>query len=165
MAKIKLTDPHTGILFSSYTVNGEALDGPEGSSIWMVSHFLRLADEDFAHDQYRRARRELGRHAAGFAWSREWPTSWRGAVDIDSGPVIPVLEISPGASGMAFIAASSFGDDDYLKALATTLDFSGFPTRNAGRLKYSASNQVGDAALLYASVLGPMWKVVEGGEP
>jgi hypothetical protein len=26
------------------------------------------------------------------------------------------------------------------------------------QLKYCASNQVGDAALLYASVLGPLWE-------
>ncbi len=161
-AKQKLTDPQTGILISSYTVDGRALDGPEGSSIWMVSHFLKLVDEDFAKDQYRRAREQLGRRAAGFAWSREWPASWTGAMDIDSGPVIPVLGISPGASGMAFIAASSFGDVDYLSALAATLDFSAFPSRKAGQLKYCASNQVGDAALLYASVLGPMWETVKG---
>ena len=163
MAKEKLTDPQTGILFSSYTLDGEALDGPEGSSIWMVSHFLRLADEGFAKDQYRRAREKLGRQAMGFAWSREWPASWKGAVDVDSGPIIPVLEISPGASGMAFIGASSFGDDGYLSALAATLDFSGFPSRRAGKLKYCASNQVGDAALLYAAVLGPMWEIIKAG--
>jgi len=162
MAKVKLTDPQTGILISSYTVDGKALDGPEGSSIWMVSHFLRLVDEGFAKDQYHRARKELGRKAAGFAWSREWPVSWKGQMDIDSGPVIPVLEISSGASGMAFIAASSFGDDDYLSGLAATLDFSAFPSRKEGRLKYCASNQVGDAALLYATVLGPLWDKVEG---
>ena len=163
MAKDKLTDPQTGILFSSYTVDGEAMDGPEGSSIWMVSHFLRLADETFAKDQYRRAREQLGRQAMGFAWSREWPATWKGAMDVDSGPVVPFLEISPGASGMAFIGASSFGDDGYLSGLAATLDFSAFPSRKEGRLKYCASNQVGDAALLYASVLGPMWDLVKRG--
>jgi hypothetical protein len=161
-AKQKLTDPHTGILISSYTVDGDALDGPEGSSIWMVAHCLRLLDEDLARDQYRRARKELGRSLAGFAWSREWPPSWRGQEDVDSGPVIPLLDVSAGASGMAFIGASSFGDDAWLSSLATTLDFSAFPTRKAGRLKYCASNQVGDAALLYASVLGPLWEKVEG---
>jgi hypothetical protein len=162
MAKKRLTDPNTGILISSFTVNGEALDGPEGSSIWMIAHCLRLLDEDFARDQYQRARKELGRGLAGFAWSREWPASWVGTMDIDSGPVIPVLNISPGASGMAFIGAGSFGDDKYLSALAATLDFSAFPSRQEGRLKYCASNQVGDAALLYATVLGPLWKKVEG---
>jgi len=165
MAKRKLTDPTTGMLVSSFTVDGESLEGPEGSSIWMVAHFLRLADETFAQDQYQRAKTQLSREMAGFAWSREWPQSWRGGVNVDSGPVIPVFDISPGASGMAFIGAGSFGDDDYLTALAATLDFSGFPSRRAGRLKYCASNQVGDAALLYAAVLGPLWDRIEKAKP
>ena len=156
-------DPKTGILISSYTANGQALDGPEGSSIWMVAHCLRVLDEDFARDQYQRARKELGRQMAGFAWSKEWPASWRGAMDIDSGPVIPVFDISAGASGMAFIGASSFGDTAYLASLAATLDFSAFPSLKEGRLKYCASNQVGDAALLYATVLGPMWEKIKQG--
>jgi uncharacterized protein YjaG (DUF416 family) len=33
-----------------------------------------------------------------------------------------------------------------------------FPSRKNGQLKYCASNQVGDAALLYARVLGPLWE-------
>ncbi len=166
MAKQKLTDPKTGLLVSSFTVDGQAMDGPEGSSIWLVTHCLRLVDEDFARDQYLRAKKELARNLTGFAWSREWPGSWRGQMDIDSGPVIPVLEISAGASGMAFIGASSFGDAKYLSALAATPDFSAFPTLKQGRLKYCASNQVGDAALLYAAVLGPIWdKVQTKGRP
>jgi Linalool dehydratase/isomerase len=160
-AKRNLTDRTTGLLVSSFTLNGESLEGPEGSSIWMVVHFLRVADEDFAHDQYARAKKELSRNLAGFAWSGEWPDSWRGGVNIDSGPVIPVLDISAGASGMAFIGAASFGDDEYLTGLAATLDFSGFPSHHAGQLKYCASNQVGDAALLYATVLGPLWDRIE----
>lgn len=162
LAKQKLVDPVTGILISSYTVDGAPLDGPEGSSIWMVTHCLRLLDDGFARDQYERARKELRRELAGFAWSREWPVSWKGQMDIDSGPVIPVFEISAGASGMAFIGASAFGDNKYLAALTTTLDFSGFPSVKDGRLKYCASNQVGDAALLYAAVLGPLWEKVRG---
>jgi hypothetical protein len=163
VAKEKLVDPKTGILISSYTANGQALDGPEGSSIWMIAHCLRVLDEEFARDQYQRARKELGRQMAGFAWSKEWPASWRGAMDIDSGPVIPVFDISAGASGMAFIGASSFGDTGYLASLAATLDFSAFPSLKEGRLKYCASNQVGDAALLYATVLGPMWEKIKRG--
>ena len=164
-ARKNLTDPATGMLVSSFTLKGESLEGPEGSSIWMVAHFLRLADEDFARDQYQRAKKELSRKMMGFAWSGEWPESWRGVANIDSGPVIPVLDISAGASGMAFIGAGSFGDDDYLTGLAATLDFSGFPSRHAGRLKYCASNQVGDAALLYAAVLGPLWDRIEKAKP
>ena len=62
---------------------------------------------------------------------------------------------------MAFIGACAFHDDTFLKPLAATLDFAGFPSRTHGRLKYCASNQVGDAALLYATTLGPLWQKVE----
>ena len=64
---------------------------------------------------------------------------------------------------MAFIGASAFGDEQFLSSLAATLDFAGFPTCKGGRLKYCASNQVGDAALLYAATLGPVWQKVKLG--
>ena len=162
-ARAKLLHPETGLLVSSFTTDGAHLDGPEGSSIWMTAHALRLIDEDFARDQYRRARKELGRELMGFAWSREWPKSWKNPMDVDSGMVIPVLEVSAGGSGLAFVGASSFGDADYLDKLQTTLDFAAFPMRRAGHVQYCASNQVGDAVLLYASVLGPVWEKVQTG--
>jgi hypothetical protein len=59
---------------------------------------------------------------------------------------------------MAFVAASSFQDWNFLRALATTLDMAAFPLRKEGQLKYCASNQVGDAAILYAAVQGPLWE-------
>jgi hypothetical protein len=162
-ARAKLLHPETGLLVSSFTTDGTHLDGPEGSSIWMTAHALRLIDDEFARDQYRRARKELGRELMGFAWSREWPASWRNGMDVDSGMVIPVLEVSAGGSGLAFVGASSFGDADYLGKLQTTLEFAAFPVRRAGRVQYCASNQVGDAVLLYANVLGPIWEKVQAG--
>jgi len=68
-AKQNLLHRETGLLVSSFMTDGLHLDGPEGSSIWMAAHCLRLVDEDFARDQYQRARRELGRDLCGFAWS------------------------------------------------------------------------------------------------
>ena len=62
---------------------------------------------------------------------------------------------------MAFIGASAFADKPFLVSLAATLDFSAFPSRKKGALKYCASNQVGDAALLYAATLGPLWHKVQ----
>jgi len=161
MAKQKLLHRESGLLVSSFTLRGDPLDGPEGSTIWMAAHCLQLIDEDFARDQYQRARKELGRTVCGFSYAREWPKSWNGPMDIDSGPIVPVLQISAGASGMAFTGACAFGDDAFLSSLAATLDFSAFPSRRDGRLKYCASNQVGDAALLYAAVLGPLWETVK----
>jgi hypothetical protein len=158
MAKEHLVDKKTGLLLSSYQINGEPLYGPEGSTIWMVAHCLQAVDEPFARDQYERARKELGRITLGFGYGLEWPASWQGPMDVDSGMVVPGLGVSAGSSGMAFIAASSFHDWHFLQALVATLDMAAFPSRQNGRLKYCASNQVGDAALLYASVLGPLWE-------
>ena len=163
MAKKKLVHPESGLLISSFTTDAQFFDGPEGSTIWMVAHCLQLLDEDFARDQYERARHELGAVTLGFGYAHEWPKSWDGPADIDSGPVIPVFNISAGSSGMAFIGASAFGDEKFLSSLAATLDFAGFPSRQGGRLKYCASNQVGDAALLYAATLGPLWQKVKAG--
>jgi len=157
-AKETLIHKPTGLLVSSYMIDGSPLDGPEGSTIWMVAHCLQVVDEVFARDQYQRARKELGRITAGFGYGVEWPAAWQGPRDIDSGAVIPVFEVSAGSSGMAFIAASSFHDWEFLRALATTVDMAGFPSRSHGQLKYCASNQVGDAAILYATVLGPLWE-------
>ncbi len=161
IAKEKLLHRQSSLLVSSFNLDGAPLDGPEGSTIWMVAHCLQLLDEDFARDQYERARRELGRTLCGFSFAREWPASWRSPMDIDSGPVIPVLGASAGASGMAFIGAAAFHDDSFLRSLAASLEFAAFPSCQDGRLKYCASNQVGDAALLYATVLGPIWEKVK----
>jgi len=162
-ARRRFTDPRTGLLVSSFSTAGDIGDGPEGSSIWGALHFLRLVDEDFARAQYALARRELAHGLGGFAWSREWPRSaavHEAALDVDSGMIIPGLDISAGGSGLAFIGASSFGDADYLGRLHATLDFAAFPLREHGGLRYCASNLVGDAVLLYAGVLGPIWNKV-----
>ncbi len=159
-ARGRLIDPTTGLLFSSFTLDGQANDGPEGSSIWFACHCLKLVDEPFAEDQYRRAKVELARGGLGFAWAREWPKTWVSPMDVDSGPVIPFVGASAGSSGTAFVAASSFEDEAYWKGLLTSLDFAGFPIRDGDALRYAASNQVGDAVLLYSMVLGPVWKKV-----
>lgn len=164
MASRKLVHRETGILISSFTYDGIMLDGPEGSSIWWSAHCLLLIDPALARQQYDLARRELSADILGFGYAREWPRSWQGKHDIDSGPVVPVVEASAGSSGLAFVAAGAFNDDKYLSRLLTTLNFAAFPTRRHGSVRYCASNQVGDAAMLYALVQGPLWhKVMQKG--
>jgi hypothetical protein len=75
LAKDKLVHKETGLLVSSYQTDGTTMDGPEGSTIWMVVHCLQVVDEGFARDQYLRARKELGRIALGFGYGVEWPAS------------------------------------------------------------------------------------------
>ncbi|MBK8267869.1 MAG: hypothetical protein IPK83_06015 [Planctomycetes bacterium] len=132
----------------------------------MVAHALQLVDENLARDQYRRAHNELSRSLLGFGYTSEWPRSWVGPSDVDSGPQIPILEISAGSSGMSMIAASAFDDTTYLSELMTTLDFAAFPKEESGGLRYCASNELGDAVVLYSTVLGPLWeRVKSGGRP
>jgi hypothetical protein len=161
-AQARLVHPQTGLLVSSYTLAGNHMDGPEGSSLWMAAHCLQVVDEAFAADQYARARKELGRSVLGFGYAREWPVSWVGPKDIDSGPVIPVLEISPGSSGLAILGAAAFRDGDFLRSLLATLDFAAFPVREGGGLRYAAANAVGDAVVFYATVQGPLWERIRG---
>jgi hypothetical protein len=153
-----LVDPTSGLLVSSFSPLGKVHDGPEGSSLWMTLHCLSLVDEPFAREQYRLARSALGASLLGFGWAREWPRNQRGDMDIDSGPVVPLLDVSAGSSGLAFVGAAAFGDTDYLRRLATTLELAAFPVDDSLGRKYAASNQVGDAVLLYALTLGPAWE-------
>jgi hypothetical protein len=160
-AREKLTHPQTGLLVSSFSYDGHPADGPEGSSIWMVSHCLKLVDEELARDQYTRARRELAGRFLGFGYAREWPASWRGRQDVDSGPLVPLLEASASSSGLALLAACSFGDGEFARELLGSLNFAGLPSESGGQLKFCASNQVGDAVVLYALVQGPLWRLVK----
>ena len=112
-------------------------------------------DEPFAREQYKLARKQLGHDLLGFGWAREWPAGAKEQVDVDSGPIVPWLEVSAGSSGLAFVGAASFGDSAWNRELHTTLNFAGFPTRDESGLRFAASNQVGDAVVLYALSLGP----------
>jgi hypothetical protein len=160
--KAKLVHKESGLLVSSFTYDGRPKDGPEGSSIWMVAHCLKVVDPEFAAEQYRLARGQIGKEVLGFGYAREWPPSWEGTPDVDSGPIVPVLNASAGSSGLAILGAASFDDDAYLRELLTTLRFAGFPTSRGGELRFAASNQVGDAVLLYAMVQGPLWERAMG---
>lgn len=159
-ASRNLVDSKTGILVSSYTYDGRTLDGPEGSSIWMSAQNLLLVDPAFAHDQYDRARRELGATFLGFGWAREWPRDGVARPDVDSGPIVPILGASAGSSGLALLGASAFGDAPFQDALFASLELAAFPDARAPHGRYLASNAVGDAVLLYALSFGPLWERV-----
>ena len=157
-ARARLIDPRTGLLVSSYTQQGELLDGPEGSSIWLSAHMLSLIDPDFSRDQYERAKREIVHSAFGFAWASEWPAAWRGPSDVDSGPILPLIDASAGASGMALIGARAFGDEALYASLTSSLELGAFPIEEHGRLRYAAGGPIGDTVILYSAVAGPVWR-------
>jgi hypothetical protein len=157
-AREHLVDDETGLLVSSFTHDGRALDGPEGTSIFMAAHDLLLVDADLARDQWARAKRELAGSTLGYGWAREWPASWESPADVDSGPIVPLFEASTGASGLAILGASAFGDRAYLAELLTSLALFAWPIEDETGLRYGASNAVGDAVFLYALTYGPLWE-------
>jgi hypothetical protein len=155
-ARQHLVDPKTGLLVSSFTFDGQVKDGPEGSTLWLVSAFLQKLDPEFARDQWQRARRELARSFLGFAWAREWPDAWRNADDIDSGPTVPFVGANAGSSGLLVVAARAFGDEGLLRGLLASLELAGFPEHQEGCLRYAAGNDLADAVVLYALSGGPL---------
>ena len=157
-AREHLIDRRTGLLVSSFTYEGVVRDGPEGSSLWLSTHMLQVVDPAFAREQYLRARSELVGQALGFAWAGEWPASTPQAVDIDSGPTIPLVNANAGSSGLALVGAAAFDDEPLLEALVTSLRFAAFPVTDGTGLRFAAGNQLADAVLLYALVEGPLWE-------
>jgi hypothetical protein len=158
-AKSRLLDERTGVLVSSFTRDGRVIDGAEGSSIWMSATNLLLVDEAFAKDQYARARHALGATALGLGWARERPSGEPARADVDSGPIVPVLDASAGSSGFAVLGATAFGDDAYRDALLRSLELAGVPRDDASGRRYLASNRVGDAVLFDALSFGPLWRL------
>lgn len=157
VAKAKLTDRETGMLVSDYNLDGKFRDGPEGSSIWLAATMLKVVDEPYAKKQYELAKKHLAHSIARFGLAREWPRGAGGKMDIDSGIQIPLVEASPSSSGFALVAAATFSDRELLTRLLASLDYAGFPEKDASGLTYSAGNEMGDAVLLYALTQGPAW--------
>lgn len=159
-ARARLIDRGSGMLVSSYRMDGSVRDGPEGSSIFMVAHDLAVIDPAFAREQFQRAHQQLDRQWLGFGFAREWPEGVAHAVDVDSGPTVPWVGANAGASGMALLGASTFEDTDTLAGLVASLELAAFPVQEGASKRYLASNAVGDAVLLYSLVQGPLWRSV-----
>ena len=162
-AKKNFIDPKTGLLRSAFTYDGQPVQsakGPEGSSIWMTCHMLQIIDKSFAQDQYKIARKELMASIMGFGYSREWPKDYPVSSDIDSGPVLPILNASPSASGLGLIAAASFNDKETFSKLTISLNTFAMPVEQDDCRYYQLSNPLGDVVILYGLTVGPIWEKI-----
>ncbi len=79
---------------------------------------------------------------------------------MDSGPVVPLLDASPGASGLAILGASAFGDEDMRDDLLRSLEFAAFPVHDGAQTHYAAAGTIGSAVVAYALRFGPLWREV-----
>lgn len=103
LAKLKLCDPKTGLLVSAYTLKGKVTYPAEGSTLWMAVHCLSLIDPEFAHEQYLLTKKQIARSCLGFGYAREYSPLEHGVVTVDSGMILPGLDVSAGSTGMAFL--------------------------------------------------------------
>ena len=156
-ARATLIDPETGMLVSEFDLTGRVGDGPEGSSIWLAATALQVLDPDLARDQYTRAKDHLGRDLFGLGYAREWPQGETTGVDVDSGPIVPVLEASASSSGLALVAATAFGDDRWRGQLVTALGAAEAVLALDPELARVADNPVGRSVLLWGLGFGPVW--------
>lgn len=153
-----LMEPRSGLLGSEFTTDGRMLDGPEGSSLWLVVTNLVVLDADLASSQYDGAIRALYHDLAGLAWASEWGPDWRGPEDIDSGPIVPVVDASPASSGFAILATRAFGDQERHAALTRSLRAADLLVRLDPRLAELAANPMGDTIVLHGLTHGPLWE-------
>jgi hypothetical protein len=153
-AKKHLIDDKTGLLISAYSINGYPIHGPEGSSIWMAVHCLHFVDPGFSKQQFALAKKTLFVKFLRFGFSREWPLSWKAQLDCDAGGIFALLQASPSASVFALLAARTFNDVEIAESVLASLQYGGLPSVKSGQMKFSSSNLVGDAAILYALVQG-----------
>ena len=160
MARETLVHPDSGLLVSSFRTDGSWLDGPEGSSVFLTATNLMLVDPAFAEAQYTLARDELGGSLLGMGYAREWPDSWTGPRDVDSGPLVPVIDASPSSSGFALLASAAFEDEVWHTELERALGAADAVIAVDPVMAAMADNAVGDAVLLYAASFGPLWQAV-----
>lgn len=154
----QIREPTTGLLAAEFDMRGRMKDGPEGSSAWWTATGLLLVDPALARDQYTRARAALGGTLGGWAYAREWPRGLEGRVDIDSGPLVPVLGASPSSSGFALVASNAFGDASWHAQLVSALSAANAVMSVDPRLAGAADNPMGLAVLAWGLHFGPLWR-------
>jgi len=156
----RLIDPDTGMIVSEFDMRGRHHDGPEGSSIWLTAVGMRLLDPALAEQQYGLARAALGRSVLGMGYAQEWPAGAERYMDIDSGPIVPVLDASASSSGFAIAASRAFGDDAWNQQLTRALGAAEVTMAVIPPLAAAADNPVGQSVILWGLHFGPLWDAV-----
>lgn len=145
-------DRGTGLVLQRMGVDGQAHDAPRASGTGLAAYFAGFADrglaEELAGALFRQERSVLG-----FSAIHEYGDGYRGAGDMDSGPLI--LGISISATGFALAPARAFGDRDTFTRLYRTTDLFGLSLRSGTRLRFATGGVIGNALLLAFLTSGP----------
>jgi len=146
-AREKYVDDKTGLLYQVVDPDdGSPVDRPRGSGTCLGLYFLSFADMQLSADLYRAVKKELARTIMGFGAVREYPVSLgRGPGDIDSGPIILGLGLSP--TGFSLGASRIHRDKAYFSRLFATTYLFGAPVDRKGRRNYVTGGPIGDAIM------------------
>ncbi|WP_019926817.1 hypothetical protein [Nocardia sp. BMG111209] len=145
-------DPRTGLIVQRMGTDGRMHDAPRASGTGLAAYFAGFADRALAGDLAAALFRQE-RTVLGFSAIHEYGSGYRGAGDIDSGPVI--LGISVSATGFALALARSLGRRDVFTRLFRTTDLVGVPLRSGSRLRFATGGAIGNALLLAFLTSGP----------
>lgn len=141
-------DPDTGGVYQALAASGQPVDHARGSGTTFAGYFLSFVDRDLS----RRVHEAAQHRAFGpFGGVLEYPSGVSGWGDIDSGPVLFGVGVSPTGFGLA--GARIHGDRDaYLRSQRTARLF-GLPVPWNGRW-YVTGGGLGNAILLAMSTAG-----------
>lgn len=145
-------DRDTGLVLQRMGVDGQAHDAPRASGTGLAAYFAGFADRALAAELAAALFRQE-RSVLGFSAIHEYGDGYRGAGDMDSGPLI--LGISISATGFALAPARAFGDRDTFTRLYRTTDLVGLPVRSGTRLRFATGGVIGNALLLAFLTSGP----------
>ncbi len=142
-------DPETGLLIQSLSpMTGAAMGLPRASGTSFAVYFLSFADPQLSASLYRSLQGQQ-RHLGPFGGVREFPPGVQSLGDIDSGPVILGIGVSP--TGFSLAGARLHRDRRaYVRNLRTARLF-GVPVPSRGGRWYATGGGLGNAILLAMS--------------
>lgn len=153
MIRDRYVDRSTGLLVQRvHPVTGAAVDAPRGSGTAFGAYMLSFGERELTHDLDLAVRRELDTSLAGFGAIREYPRGYAGSGDIDSGPVVLGVGVSP--TGFSIAAARRLDDPAWHARLVATATLFGAPVASAGRLQFVSGGPIGDA-IMFAMLTAP----------
>ncbi len=145
-------DPETGMLHQAISpMTGAPMDLPRASGTAFGVYFLGFVDLGLSASLYASIQ-DQQRHLGPYGGVREFPSGVQSLGDVDSGPVILGIGVSP--TGFSLAGARLHGDRTaYLRNLRTARLF-GVPVPSAGGRWYATGGGLGNAILLAMSTAG-----------
>lgn len=152
----RYVDADSGLLVQSAEARtGRAVDAPRASGTALAIYFLSYADHDVARELWAGIEDKTFERFGPFGGVREYATGRAGSGDIDSGPVIFGIGVSP--TGFSLAGARMFAREGTFAALSRTALVFGVPYWSKETWGYATGGPLGNAILL-AMMTAPVAK-------